>query len=435
MTTSTGFIAIALIILAPINAYASAVNAEDEFRLEVAKIAQIKLPLFEETKRARNEKLNALFRKRIAALEGSVSSESLKRFNALLKEYDLTHFDDFLDAETRPLRYVRDPDSGAEVPIVGSLGSDIINPWLGALELIAGKPLDEQPMYHLAANALRDHIDFALIGIRDPNLTLDLLPPKMRENAALAYRQLNPTNKFDGGFDHPLYYACVREAAKKLFRKDYPNAKITIADLVVPEEKGGFGLKSCLLCHDRDHAGVYKRLLSQGIFHETKAADFSSDKTAELQKRNAAKVYLLAAQRVLESHPDKIDAVAVRKSLALRSASDLERLKPGYDDFHGTLKKLGCIQCHSSDNKQPPEKNPATDEAYVLHSSAYYKTDDIKALITLINVENVDKSKLLRKVNGKTKHTGAEDLKLTPAQIAELRSALIRWISPFEEQK
>jgi len=155
--------------------------------------------------------------------------------------------------------------------------SDLINPWLAAAGVVEGQPMREQPMYQSATNALREHVDFALIGIKDPSLSLALLPPKLRENAKWAYQRLNPGNEFDGGFDHPLFYATVREAAKKLFRQDYPKAKMTMADLVVSEDQGGFGIRSCLLCHNQDHTGVYKRLLGQGLYLDAKAAELLRD--------------------------------------------------------------------------------------------------------------------------------------------------------------
>lgn len=406
-------------------------GAEEAIRAEIAKVAQMQMPVFEDTKKARNDRLNEIFREYVQRLGGKVTRETVKRFNAMLKERDLTNFDDFLAAETTPLRHVKDPISGDKVPVFGPLGSDVINPWLGALEVIEGKPLDEQPLYHLATNALREHIDFALIGIKDSNLSLAMLPPKLRENGAWAYRRLNPTNKFAGGFDHPLFYATIREAAKKLFRQDYPKAKPTMADLVVPEEKGGFGVRSCLLCHDRNHTGVYKRLLAQGLYQEAKAAEFP-DGSEEAEKAKAtAAMFQRAAQHVLDAFPDKIDAAAVRKSLATLSRDDLARLKPGYGDFYATLKKLGCLVCHSTDNTMPPAKNPATHGAYLLHPNAYYKADDIKALLSVIDMDDLNKSKLLLKAASLVTHTGAEELKLSAAQLEELRTALTKWIYSF----
>ena len=201
------------------------------------------MPFFEDTKKARNIRLNELFKDYVHRLGGEVTVETIKQFNAMLRKHGLTNFDDFITAKMKPLRYVRDPASGEQIPVLGALGSDLINPWLAAAGVAEGKPMDEQPMYHAAANALREHVDFALIGIKDPSLSPALLPPKLRENARWAYRRLNPGNEFDGGFDHPLFYATVREAAKNLFRQDYPEAKITMAELVVPEDQGGFGVR------------------------------------------------------------------------------------------------------------------------------------------------------------------------------------------------
>jgi hypothetical protein len=71
---------------------------------------------------------------------------------------------------------------------------------LAAAGVADGKSMKEQPMYRSATNALREHVDFALIGMKDPYLSLVLLPPILRENARWAYQRLNPGNAFDGGF-------------------------------------------------------------------------------------------------------------------------------------------------------------------------------------------------------------------------------------------
>ncbi|MBI4601199.1 MAG: hypothetical protein HY721_04480 [Planctomycetes bacterium] len=407
-------------------------DSGDTTQEQVADVAHLELPVFEDTKRARNEKLREVFEDYLRRQGRTVSAATVTAFHRILKDHGLTTFEDFLAAETTPLHHVRDPDSGDEVPVFGALGSDVINPWLGALEVVEGNPLEEQPLYALASNALREHIDFALIGVKDPNLSLDLLPPKLRENAELAYCRLNPTGRFDGGFDHPLFYATVREAAKKLFREDYPRAKPSMADLVVPEERGGFGIRSCLLCHDRSHRGVYKRLLGQGLYLEAKAAGLPEGSDDARRAKESAAVFLRAAGEVLDAFPGKIDAEAVRRSLVLVSGDDLERLKPGFDDLAGALRRLGCTKCHSTDNTQSEDKNPVVHEAWALHPSNYYKTENIKMLAALIDFSDLDQSKLLRKVAAESEHEGADELKLPPEDVArELRSALDRWLYSF----
>jgi hypothetical protein len=326
------------------------------------------------------------------------------------------------------------------------LGSDVINPWLAAAGVDEGKPLEKQPMYRLAAKALSEHIDFALVGIKDPNLSLALLPPKLRDNGKWAYRRLNPTNKFDGGFDHPLFYATIREAVKKLFRQDYPQAKFTMADLVAPEEQGGFGIRSCLLCHARSHSGVYKRLLGQSLMFEAKAAGLRKDNrtpfnvagTKPLDDNQEAKqavakaaMFRLAAQRVLDAFPDKIDTQVVRNSLAMLSRDNLSRLKPGYGDFYATLKKIGCMNCHSTDSRGPKGMNLAKHGAFVLNPNSYYKTKNISSLVSVIDTNNLSKSKLLLKATGKLRHRGDKMLKLDNAQADELHRALTKWIYLF----
>jgi hypothetical protein len=131
---------------------------DEAFRVEIAKVTQIRKAVFEETKNARNEKLNQLFQEYVRRLGGSVTGQTIKRFNALLKEHDLTNFDDFLVAETTPVRDVIDPVSSERVPVFGPLGSDVINPWLAAAGVDEGKPLEKQPIYRLAAKALSEHI-------------------------------------------------------------------------------------------------------------------------------------------------------------------------------------------------------------------------------------------------------------------------------------
>ena len=418
-------------------------GVEEEIRAEMAKVAQIEKPFFEYTKKARNERLNQLFRKYVQRLGGRVTGATVRQFNIMLKECDLTNFDDFLIAETTPLKYVKDPASGDKVPVLGPLGSDVINPWLAAMEVVQGRPLEEQPMYCLATDALKEHIDFALIGIKDPNLSLALLPPELRRNASWAYSRLNPTNRFDGGFDHPLFYATIREAVKKLFRQDYPEAKLTMADLVVPEAQGGFGIRSCLLCHDRNHSGVYKRLLGQSLMFEAKAADLQDGRgvdsnlasgkllgdSEQLKQAVAnAEMFRLAAERVLDSFPDKIDSQQVRESLATLSRDNLSHLKPGYGDFYATLERIGCMECHSSDSDPPPEKNPAKYGALVLNQSDYYKGKNIRALLSVIDIDDPSNSKLLLKAGAVVNHRGKDIMLLDAEEVEELRAALTKWM-------
>jgi len=412
---------------------------KSDIRTLIAKVAAEQTAVFEDTKRLHNDQLRQLFDTWIAQGSGDVTAEAISEFNGMLNEHGLTTFDDFLAAETTPLREVRDPASGGMVPVFGALGSDVINPWLAAVEVIEGKPLDEQPNYRLACNALREHIDFALIGTRDPNLSFDLLPEGLRKNAKWAYGRLNPTNKFDGGFDHGLFYATVREAAKKLFRRDYPQAKLTMADVVIPEARGGFGVRSCLLCHDRSHSGIYKRLLAQHLHLEAKAAELKKEAPAagDDAKKNAAgggrigsitaksKVFLRAAKTVLETSPGKIDDNAVRQALATVADQDVGRLKPGYDDFYATLKDLECAKCHHAASKVPADLNPATFQAFTLHPSAYNKAKNIRALVALVDFHKVSKSKLIAKPGGEVAHKGG---KVTASQTRQLEQALNTWL-------
>jgi predicted transport protein len=423
---------------------------EGAIEAEIVKVAQLRMPVFEDTKKARNFRLNELFKDYVQRLGGEVTVETIKRFNAMLSRQGLTNFDDFMTAEMKPLRYVRDPASGEQIPVLGALGSDLINPWLAAAGVAEGKPLGEQPMYHAAAYALREHVDFALIGIKDPNLSPALLPPELRENAEWAYRRLNPGNEFDGGFDHALFYATVREAAKKLFRQDYPEAKMTMAQLVVPEDQGGFGIRSCLLCHNQDHTGVYERLLGQGLYFEAKAAEiregnrgYSKVGTAmlprvEAQIRKAkaqAATFQQAAQIVLDTFPDNVDAEAARSSLAMLSLDNLTRLKPGYSDFSRTLKRLGCLKCHSTDSKVTRTKRAAAHGAFALNPNAYYKTKNIKALYSLIDLNDLHNSKLLLKAANNVKHMGAKDVRLDAVQVKALHDALAKWLYRFKVQQ
>lgn len=406
-------------------------TGEDDLHAASIEAAKIELRTFHETKKARNDRLNEAFRDYLRTAGEETAAESVRRFHAVLKKHGLSSFDDFQQAEMTPRREVADPVSGEVVPILGPLGSDLINPWLADLEIVEGKPLEEQPIYICAKNVLREHLDFALIGVADPNLSLDALPGKLRENARQIYRRLNPTNRLDGGFDHPLFYATVRFAAKKLFREDYPNAKLTMAELVVAEDRGGFGTRSCLLCHEGNHAGVYKRLLAQGLYLEVKRRELpaASRDAAELKASSAD--YHLAAQRVLDAHADKIDADAVRRSLAMNSPDNYERLKPGYEVFYGVLEKNGCLKCHSTESQPPEGKNPREFGAWVLHPSSYHKTENIKRLLETIDTTAVDRSPLLLKATGRSDHEGAESVKLDGAGAAKMRDALTKWLTTF----
>ena len=424
---------------------APAVN--EAMKAEIAKVATIQKSVFEETNKARNARLNELFREYVQSLGGSLTKEVVNQFNALVKQQGLTNFDDFLSAQTTPLKYVNDPISGDKVPVFGPLGSDLVNSWLSKMKVADGQPLHEQPMYRLASDALSEHLSFAIIGIRDPNLSLELLPPGLRENAALAYKRLNPTNEFDGGFDHPLFYATIREAAGKLFCQDYPKAKISMADLVVPEEQGGFGIKSCLLCHNRDHGDVYKRLLAQSYLSVAKAKELrevqqasSSSAPADAaecseelkQAEAAASDFQLAAQRVLDAFPDRIDSEGVKQSLAALSRDNVARFMPGYEEFQTTLENIGCLQCHGAGANPPPTKNPAKYDAFVLNPNPYFKSRNVAALVKVVNLDELKDSMLLKKAGGMVSHRGKNDLLLNEADLEDLHGALHKWIYPFE---
>lgn len=420
-------------------AVANGPSGDGSLCMEIGRVASIERESAEEASIARNERLNELFGDYLNVHGGRPSAELARRFNALVKERQLTNFDDFLAAMTRPVVYVRDRASGDLVPVFGPLGSDVINPWLAAAGVVEGKPLDEQPMYHSAIRALRENIDFAMIGVEDPNLSLDLLPPGLRENARWAYARLNPTNKFNGGFDHPLFYCVVREAAEKLFRQDHPQAKLTMADLVLPVAQGGFGIASCLLCHEQNHNGVYRRLLGQGTYRASKAHELraAQEQGASVDEDPAtvqadADMFLLAAERVLQAFPDRIDAADVRRSLAAHSPDNQERLKPGYDDFVAVLKQLGCLQCHSDRAEVSEELDPACHGAFVLHENAYDKGDNVRALCELVDFENIAQSRLLAKAASRLEHEGAARVKLDEAQTGALRAALTKWLQSFQ---
>jgi hypothetical protein len=419
----------------------------ETLKAEIAKVATIQKPLFEDTKRARNTRLNELFREYVQSLGGPLTKEAVAQFNAHVKQTGLTNFDDFLKAQTTPLKYVKDPLSGDKVPVFGPLGSDVVNSWLSKMKVSDGRPLQEQPMYRLASDALSEHLDFAIMGVRDPNLSMALLPPELRANAELAYKRLNPNNEFDGGFDHPLYYATIREAAGKLFCQDYPKARLSMADIVVPEEQGGFGIESCLLCHDRSHNDVYKRLLAQSYLSKAKAKELRDAKQAssssapadaneaseELkQAEAAANDFQLAAQRVLESHPNQINSQSIKESLAALTRDNTARFMPGYDEFQATLEKTGCLKCHGTGANPPPTKNPAKYNAFVLNTSPYFKSRNVNALLKVVNLDELKDSVLLRKAGGMVSHRGKSELLLDEAGLEDLHKALHKWIYPFE---
>ncbi len=400
-------------------------------RTAVLQIARMKEATEEDTHRVRNEALNRLYRAELPQLLGNGTGGGLRRFNALLKECGLSTFEDFLAAETLPVRDVTDPGSGRKVTVMGALGSDLINPWLVTAGIVDGKNLEEQPMYDAAAHALREHTDFALIGEADPALSLDGVPEGLRENVRIAYRRLNPGNRFAGGFDHPLYYAALREAARKLFRVDYPAAKLTMDRLVIPESKGGFGIASCLLCHGQNHTDVYKRLLGEAMHFEGRVAEKLVTGPAAVAASHEAEIYHKAAKIVLDSFPDKVDAAKARESLAMNNPDNVDRLKPGYEDFVATLDRLGCLKCHSTTSKVDAELRPDKHGAYMLNPNSYHKVENIKALSGVINLEKLKDSELLRKVAGKAKHRGSKELKLQDQELAALESALTLWMRAF----
>jgi hypothetical protein len=410
----------------------------------VAEIAKIQGPSAEETNRLRNAELNQVFQQYTKASNNVVSAETIREFNALVKQNGMSCFDNFYEAMLTPLRYVTDPKNGERVPVFGALGSDIINPWLAAMGVSEGLPLDEQPMYKLASEVLREQLDFAVIGTKDPNLTFDLLPPELHENARWAYARLNPTNKFEGGFDQPLFYITIREAAKKLFREDHPTAKMTMADVVLSEDKGGLGINSCLLCHERDYTDVYGRLLGQSYFYQKKITEHQTvaledGATATVDNAEEVKhaeemsaMFQLAANRVLEMHRDKIDIQAASDALESNSADIADRLLPGFDEFYETLDSVGCTMCHSTLEQPSAEHNPAKFNAFVLTPNNYFKTKNVKSLVELIDPDALDNSKLLNKASGKVKHRGAEELKLDDADFQQLKDALYEWVHSLD---
>ncbi len=413
-------------------------DIDEEFCAEIAKVANFRKAGIEDTRKARNEMLNQLFRKYVERLGDGATGQAVKQFNVMLKECGLISFDEFLAVQTTPLRYVTDPVSGRKLPVLGPLGSDAINRWLTAAGVAEGQSLEKQPMYRLASKVLGEHIDFALVGMKDPNLSFELLPPELRESARWAYGRLNPTNEFDGGFDHPLFYATVREAARKLFRQDHPEARLSMADLVLPEKQGGFGIRSCLLCHDDGqndgHNGVYKRLLGQSLVFEATAAKLRERQGVSLnsasgekedehvrQSEATAATFRLAAQRVLDAVPDKIDREAIR----------LSHLKPGYDDFYATLKGLGCMKCHSTESNEMG-MGLAKKSNFVLSPERHYQTKNIAALLSVIDMDDISNSKLLLKARGRVKHLGNKELVLDDAQMEESQRALTEWVDSLK---
>lgn len=425
---------------------ASEPGTPDEFAARIRQIGQIEQRSIEATFHEHNRRLNETFREYVAAQGGTATAELVRQFNQLVADAGMSNFDDFLAAVAVPLRYVKDPATGAEVPVYGALGSDLINPWLAAMEILPDVPMQEQPAYICAANALREHVDFAIIGVADPNLSLDSVPPGLRPNCEQYYQQLNPTNCFDGGFDHPLFYATVRMAAMKLFREDHPRAKLSMDELVVSEKQGGLGINSCLLCHNRNHAEVYKRLLGEGLYLHSKSSECESEQEAA-ETAQLADTYLVAAEHVHEAFPDHIDAEQIRHSLTLLEADNLERLKPGYEEFAAALSEVGCLQCHSTESRVAAEFNPGQYGVYTLDPSSYHKSQNIQALLQLIDVHDLDNSLLLRKAMSRVRyedmasddaadtvtHEGAGRLTLDERQIAQLRGALTEWIHCFRD--
>lgn len=418
-------------------------TAEATFRDAIATVARVDGHSFQETCKEHQSQLTELFHQFVAARGGNITPQIVDQFHALVNQCGMTTFDDFRSAMVEPLKYITDPHSGDRVPVMGPLGSDIINPWLAAMGVQDGQPLDEQPMYKLAADVLREHIDFALIGVADPRLTWELLPAELLPNARWAYRRLNPTRRFDGGFDHPLFYATIREAAAKLFREDYPRAKLTMADIVLEGAQGGFGLRSCLLCHNRDHEGVYMRLLSQTLYHESQAtgarqqrqllADGPDQQASELnhqaeREQALAATFRLAAERVLDSHREKIDAEKVRAMLQTHSPQNLARLQPGFEEFYATLDAIGCTMCHTAGAEPAPKYDPARYGAFVLVDNNYFKAKNVQALSALIDPDDLAQSKLLSKAAGSVRHRGRDQLELDEEDLRQLRLALEQWL-------
>jgi hypothetical protein len=201
--------------------------------------------------------------------------------------------------------------------------------------------------------------------------------------------------------------------------------------LVLPESKGGFGIASCLLCHGQNHADVYKRLLGEAMHFESRVAEGILKGEAAEKARHEAEIYRRSAQIVLDGHPDKIDPAQVRASLAMNQPGNLDRLKPGYDDFAATLGKLGCVKCHSTVTKIDPELRPDKHGAFMLNPNSYHKVDNIKALSGVIDLEDVKNSEILRKVSGKAKHRGSREINLGRTELADLEASLQLWVGAF----
>lgn len=414
-------------------------TGDGSLRAEISRAVFIDRDTDKEARIARNQRLNALFREHLESDDGRPSPQFVRRFNALISEHELSSFDDFLAAMTRPVIYVTDHATGQRVPVYGALGSDVINPWLAAAGVVEEKPLREQPMYHSAIRALRENIDFAIVGVADPSLSWEMLPPELREYAREAYARLNPTNEFDGGFDAPLFYCTVRAAAEQLFQREHPRAKLTMADVVKPTNEGGLGISSCLLCHEQSHSGVYRRLLGQGRYRLAKANQLFSaqqrgDQIDELpsEVRAEADMFLLAAERVLNAFPNEIDVPAVERSLAAYGDDNQERLKPGYEDFVAALQRMGCLACHSDAAAPPEGLDPAQHEAMVLRSNSYDKDDNIRRLCEQIDFEAPAQSRLLGKAAARLEHLGAERVKLDEKGQEELLAALNAWLHSLQ---
>lgn len=424
-------------------------TAKETLSAKIAAVAQLTKDSAEETRRTRGQELNNIFLAYVKQLGGVLEPAHVREFNALVKQHGMTNFDDFLAAMTAPVRYVVDPASGDRVPMFGALGSDNINPWLVAPGIADGKALDEQPMYKLAHHALCEHINFAVVGVQDPTLSFEMMPVELRANARLAYKRLNPQNKFAGGFDQPLFYATVREATRKLFRDDYPRAKVEMAEVVKPEHNGGLGIRSCILCHD-DTTGTYARVLGQALFLEAKAAELRSagglqpgvvntagaavEDVKQIDSHAAA--LRRAAQGILEAYGNEIDQQAALKSLATLTPQNQARLMPGYDDFFAALSQIGCMKCHSTEGNPPSEKNPADFDVFVLNPNDYFKNKNVRALAELVRMDDMEKSKLLLKAEGIViHHEGKTELRLTDAQLNGLRAALGKWTAPYTKEK
>ncbi|MBI3464912.1 MAG: beta-propeller fold lactonase family protein, partial [Planctomycetes bacterium] len=173
---------------------------------------------------------------------------------------------------------------------------------------------------------------------------------------------------------------------------------------------------------------MYQRLFSQGTYLRLKAADLPSTSQELPRIKKLSEEFLKAAEIVHDSHPDKVDVKAAREALAALTTDNIGRLRPGYSDFCNTLRGLGCLKCHAKDADVPEDKDPSIFGAYTLDMNDYFCTSNVKALLSVVNLSDLDKSKLLLKATAAVDHEGAEDLKLTAAQGEELRAALGKWI-------